>query len=170
MTWLIHIYDMTHLWVTWLSPSIAREFVGSPPALCGKMTHSCDVTHSHIWHDSVWLCLATQLRRKPPCSVVKRLCDITYAHVWRDVLVRGMTRSDGWRDSFTCVTWLIHMCDVTHSYVWRDSFISVTWLIHMGDMTHSYVWHDVFIGVTWLLDMCDMTHSYLWHDSFICVT
>ena len=24
---------------------------------------------------------------------------------------------------FICVTWLIHMCDMTHSYVWHDSFI-----------------------------------------------
>jgi len=30
----------------------------------------------------------------------------------------------------TCA-WLIHMCDMTHSYV--------TWLIYMCDMTHSYV-------------------------------
>jgi len=68
------------------------------------------------------------------------------------------------------VTWLIHMCDVTHSYVWRDSFICVTWLIHRCDMTHSCVWHDSFIGVTWLIHMCDVTHSYVWRDSFICVT
>ena len=25
------------------------------------------------------------------------------------------------------------MCDMTHSYVWRDSFICVTWLIHTCD-------------------------------------
>jgi len=39
-----------------------------------------------------------------------------------------------WHDSFICVTWLIHMCDMTHSYVWHDSFICVTcvtWLIHV---------------------------------------
>ena len=42
-----------------------------------------------------------------------------------------------WHDSFICVTWLIHMCDMTHSYVWHDSFI--------------YVWHDSFICVTWLI-------------------
>jgi len=34
------------------------------------------------------------------------------------------------------------MCDMFASYthVWHDSFICVTWLIHMCDMTHSYVW------------------------------
>ena len=57
---------------------------------------------------------------------------------------------------------------MTHSFVWHDSFICVTWLIHMCDMTHSYVWHDSFICVTWLIHMCDMTHSYVWHDSFTC--
>jgi len=67
-----------------------------------------------------------------------------------------------WRDAFICVTWLIHMCDMTHSYVRHDSFICVTWLIHMCDMTHSYVWHDSFICATWLI--------YVWHDSFIRVT
>ena len=71
---------------------------------------------------------------------------------------------------YTCVTWLIHMCDMPPSYVWHDSFIRVTWLLHTCDMTHSYVWHDSFIRVTWLIHMCHMTHSYVWHDSFIRVT
>ena len=67
-----------------------------------------------------------------------------------------MTRSHVWHDSFTYVTWLIHMCDMTR-------FSCVTWLIHMCDMTHSHVWHDSFL-------MSDMTHSHMWHDSFTCVT
>ena len=90
-----------------------------------------------------------------------------------------MTHSYVWYDSFTCVTWLIHIHDVTHSYVWHE-------LIHMCDMnsficltwTHSYVWHDSFKCVTWLNHMFDMPHSYVWHEliymcdmnSFICVT
>jgi len=77
-----------------------------------------------------------------------------------------------------CVTWLIHMCDVTHSYVWHDSFmcvpwfihICVTWLIHMCDVTHLHVWRDSFINETWPIHMCDMTHWYVRHDSLICVT
>jgi len=66
-----------------------------------------------------------------------------------------------WHDSFICVTWRIHMWDMTHLYVWHDSLICVTWLIHLCDMTHSYVWHDAFICVTWLIHMCVMTHSYV---------
>ena len=83
-----------------------------------------------------------------------------------------------------CVTWLIHMCEMNHSYarmrlrlrggvapcVWWKSFMCVTWLIHMCDMTHSHVWPDSFICVTWLIHMCDMPHPHVWHDSFICVT
>jgi len=61
-----------------------------------------------------------------------------------------------WHDIFICVTWLIHMCDMTHSYVWHDSFTCVPCLIHMCDMTHSYMRHD--------------NHSDVWHDSFTCVT
>ena len=43
----------------------------------------------------------------------------------------------------SCVTWLIHMCDMTHSYVWHDSFIC--------DMTHSYV--------TWLIHILIHTRA-----------
>jgi len=60
-----------------------------------------------------------------------------------------MTHSYVRHDSFICVTWLIHMCDMTHSYVWHDSFICVTWLIHLC--------HDSFICLTWLVDMCNVT-------------
>jgi len=74
--------------------------------------------------------------------------------------IRDMTHSCVWHDTFTCVTWLIYMCDMTHSCRRRDSFICVTWLIHMCDMTHSYVWHDSFIRVTWLIPC-------MWHDTFI---
>jgi len=84
--------------------------------------------------------------------------------------------------TFSCVTWLPQLRDMTHSYAWdlnystfvckrsygcHGSYICKTCLIHMCDMTHSYVWHDSFIFVTWPIHMCDMTHSYLWHDPFI---
>jgi len=72
-------------------------------------------------------------------------------------------------DSFICVTWLIHMCDMTHSYVWHDSFICdmTHWL---RDMTHWCVRYDSSIYVIWLIHMYAMTESYMWRDPFICVT
>jgi len=104
-----------------------------------------------------------------------------------------MTHSCVWHGSFLCVTWLIHICDVTLSYVWRvswpsrveafacvtqricatwlilmwhDSFECVTWLILMCDMTHSHVWHDLTISVTGLFHICDMPHDYV--EAFTC--
>ena len=80
-------------------------------------------------------------------------------------------------DLFICVTWLIYMCDMTHSYVLRYSFTHVTrlsrmrqntWVICVPRHFHSYVWHNSFKCATWLIHMCDMTHSYLWHGLFIC--
>ena len=99
-----------------------------------------------------------------------------------------MTHSYVWHDSFTCVTWWIHifamthsyMCDMTRLYVWYGVMHSVAWHDYFTcDMTHPYVtwlihmWHDSSI--------CEMTHPYvtslihmtwlihMWHDSFICV-
>ena len=65
-----------------------------------------------------------------------------------------VTPSHACRDTFTNVTWLIYMCDMTQSYMWRDShgsFMCVTWLIRMRAMTHSHVWHDSCTYLTWLI-------------------
>jgi len=60
------------------------------------------------------------------------------------------------RDSFICVTWLLHMCHVTPSYVSRDSFICVTYSYMQRDRQFSclrdndwlsYVWHALFMRV-----------------------
>jgi len=114
------------------------------------------------------------------CLLRRSRCNMTYSYVWHA--------------SFICVTWLIQMCDMTHSYprqgycvrcllrrsrcdiglihshLWHDSFTYVAWLIHICDMTHSHMWHDLFIYATWLIHMCHMTHSHMWHDWFIYVT
>ena len=117
----------------------------------------CDMTRLHTWHDFIvtWLVHLHQCR----CGV--------RVHVWHDSCLHV------WHDSFVCVTWLLHICDMTHSYVWHDSFICVTWLIHMCDMTHSYVWHNSFICVTWLIHLYQCRSGgcvNVWHDSFTYMT
>jgi len=44
-------------------------------------------------------------------------------------------------DLFIGVTWLLHICDITHSCVWHDSCIGVTyeWVI-IGGLTRSHIW------------------------------
>jgi len=70
-----------------------------------------------------------------------------------------------WHDSFICVTWLIHMCDMTHSYVWHDSFICVTWLMHMTHNSFmSHVSHDSHD--TWMRDMNESYHTWTSHVSY----
>ena len=82
--------------------------------------------------------------------------------------------------TFVRVPWLIHKCDMAHSYLLRHSWRALlslrVWLMHMThSYTHVYVWHDSFIHVTWLLHMThSYTHSYAWQwlidISFISVT
>jgi len=80
------------------------------------------------------------------------------------------TDSFAWHDSFTCVPWLIYMCDMTHFYVWHDSFKSVAWLIHTCAMTHSHVCHDLFICVTIAIALSHSCHAYKWFTSHIWVS
>jgi hypothetical protein len=123
MAWLIHMChvhmcDVTHDYVWVMSRTcrnVTHTYVGlihmCSSLICQIMACTRDMTHSCVWRDSfTWV--------------------MTHPYVW---IIRvsnyGMThpyvsRPYVWRDSFTCVTWLIHMCDVTHSHVWRDSF---TW-------------------------------------------
>jgi len=95
-----------------------------------------------------------------------------------------------------CMTWFVHMCDITRLYVWHGSYVCVPWLLHtpdrclrnctvqeVCDMICRYVWHHSSICLTWLICMCAMTPSYtwslfakllrercVWHDLSICVT
>jgi len=91
-------------------------------------------------------------------------------------------------DAFICATWLIHMCDMAHSYVRHGSFICATWLIHTCDMSHSYEWHGLCIWLMYILLQLVLQHAlcvllcfantYLffdmirsspvfWHESFL---
>jgi len=85
------------------------------------------------------------------CSVLQRVavcCSVL--HVCQEYV---------WHDSCMCVTWPIHMCDMTHSYVWHDPFICVTWLIHMS--------RDSFISVYIWLYLYVYFHMYIWLNMYV---
>ena len=59
-----------------------------------------------------------------------------------------------------CVTWLISMCDMSHSYVCDDSKIQVCDIktFHIVEVQRSIA----FICVTGLMHMRDMTEIFIW--------
>ena len=123
--------------------------------------------------------------------------DLTHSLAGHDLFIRGMRLADRGgaycppssecgmshvcqHDSFVCRKWLIHVCDMSHSYVMTID-IRVTcrilthmwWLLGLWDMSHSYVWHDLYLRVTWLIRTCDMTDTvqkYVGLTAFMCVT
>jgi len=79
VSWFVHMCDMTHDCVP---VGIAGERCIQLSVVSGPPVSVCDVTHSHVWHDSRviysdWfsylLCLALQY-----------LCDMTHAYVWHN--------------------------------------------------------------------------------------
>jgi len=86
-----------------------------------------------------------------------------------------------WHDSFIRVTWLGHVCDVTHLrmcldfdfFIWLSYMCDTykeepppSWgvrLVHTCDMTRSRVWYDLLRACLILLEAI---RSCEWHDSF----
>jgi len=57
---------------------------------------------------------------------------------------------------FMCVTWLIHVCDMTHSCVWHDSFMCVTCITYIYTCVRdTYIYTCV---ITYIYT-CVMAHS-----------
>jgi len=71
------------------------------------------------------------------------------------------------------VTWLIRVCNMTHSYVRHDSYTCVTFSYVWH--AHSYVWldssnvFDAFMCVTWLISESNslLWMPVIWHVSHI---
>jgi len=129
--------------------------------------HTCDMTDSHVWHDS-FICVPWFIH----------ICDMVFWSVTWLTGTYDKTQSYAWPCACMYVTWpficvlrLFHMCGMTNSDLRHDSFISETWLIHILDVIYSCAWHDSFICVlSRMHHMCVMTHYYLRRGSFIRVT
>jgi len=128
--WLVHVCEMTLICVIWLMH------------MCDLILQMFDVTYSHVWHDL--------------CMYVK----VAHSHVTRLFHMYDMTHSHLWHDSLACMTWLHHVC-----YVGTFTFTRVTWLIHMHNVTGSS------ISVTWHVHMWHvMPESYVYVPYvFICM-
>ena len=132
------------------------------------LMHLCDMTHSYVSHDSFaeYRFFYSALLQKKPINLRSLLIIATQYH-------SKQTHScvcHGWFINVTWLIWLMHICDMTHSYVSHNTFRCVPLPCHECDRTTSYVWHDSFVRGIWRIEMCDMTHSNVCHDSFVRVT
>jgi len=88
------------------------------------------------------------------CDLIIYTCEIAYLKVWYN--------------SFTCVTWIVHKCDMIYwhiiccTHLWHDSSICVLWLI-----SRRIAPYDAFTCLSWLIQMRAMTCSYVCQDSLV---
>jgi len=111
----------------------------------------CHVTHSRVWHDSVWC---------GPWLIP------AFVQLW------GLTG----RELFLCLMCLGIVCDVTDFCVRATlglmgsrlstigkvthSFVTHSYVTH-SYVTHSFLWHDSFLCVAVLIPVCDMTRYHV---------
>ena len=135
VTWRIHMCDMTHAYALHASFICVTDSYEGGPVLC-LCPYQDYIIHMIVtWRIHT---LGIHMCEEGPCSAS---ASTGHSYVCRDAYIHWATR-------------LIHMCDMTHTYVCHDAFICVTWLIHICDMTtwrthvcdmtHAYVWHDAF--------------------------
>jgi len=126
-----------------------------------------------MWHDALWWAWRDSIVNlmwliHSVDLMHSRMCDTA------DSCMCDMSRSRAWHYAFMCVTWHIHMYDITrvcirwwqnlYIYVWRDS-CAYAW--HARCMCHLFicwwhcsyirVWHDAFVRVMWVIHTCDVT-------------
>jgi len=126
------------------------------------MTLIWDTTHSHVWHDSGLLDHGRAMRH------VSHMWLSHYTHTGQCHMWMSHDTHTG-HDSFTCVTWLIHICDMTHSHVWHDSgtldhgramsHVTHMWMSHVTHMWMSHVTHMWMSHVTHMW-MSHVTHMW----------
>ena len=205
VTRLIHMCDMTHSYawhdsfvcVTWLI-----LYMWHNPFRRLKISAISSLITSAIFVFK-WVLLRLWMRDIVSTNELHHSCTTQiHASYWHLTIDSKSTKNPRYQcailtpsyvlDSFICVawlsicmTWFIHICDMTHSHVWHDPFrrlkifaiswliknarnfvsVSCVWLLHKCDTTHSYVRHGSFVCVTWLIHICDITHSGGWRSS-----
>jgi len=125
------IRDVTSSFVTWLFHScVATQSLRRYITCVTWRIHMCHMTHSYMQHSS-FMCHTT----RSPC----RMRDTTHSHTRMHMHL--MTYTYEWRDSFVRVTRLCRLAVLVTRRIHMRTFICATWLIRICDMTHSYLWH-----------------------------
>jgi len=148
--WLIHIWNAA-LYTLWLIRTCHNSFICDMSYSIRHGTHTChdswifEMHHSirHMTHSYMWY-----------VACIHVTCGTSYLH---DSFIPSITHSCV-TYLILYVTWLIHICDMSHAYMWhvlRSIFMThsyLPWLIHMR--------HASFTDVTRLIDVCQyLTHT-----------
>jgi len=164
-----YIYVCARICVTWLLHEC-------------DITQSCDLTHSCVW--SVLLLEGVRvldMRLNNTCAWHDCAC------IWNVYVYAYLSYM--YTFVCVCVTWLVHECDMTHSWVcsvsshegvgvfvvrpnntcvWHDcvcvyiyACVYMHICIHVHMYTNVYVWHDSFMSVTWRIHECGVSR-YIW--------
>jgi len=141
VTWLLHM--LIHLQSPTSTPVTCVTWLIDPFICVTWLLHVCDITLSHVWHDSFIVWFTFRARHCPLPSITRVTWPVTH---W-SIYVRDVTALDVWHDSSH------KLCPRLH--VWRDPSIN------------SHVWYDYCICVTWLLHM--LMHFWPLILQFVCV-
>ena len=191
VTWLMHMRDKTGVYVdvTWYPlmclAHMESQVIGHDSYIYVTwLVHMCDVSHIYVWHDSciyvTWLIhIVTWLIH---------ICDMTHSYMWLEsyICVTSLTcmhdvthsplMCSTYKNSQVtlrpnlcmCVTWLMHLRDMTHIYVWQDWSIYVPGPINLLRAVLSYnhmlQCEGTRVCVMWLMYICDMNHVCVWQD------
>jgi len=203
VTWLIREWDMTHSYVRhdpFISDSQVRHSqnlyrtieitVAMHAVTCVIwLIHKWDITYSYV--NMTYLHALHKTIKNQSRPTFRHVCDMSHSHVQHDSFIRAIwlihmtfTRPSKIKVAIytaMCMTSLIRMCDMTHSYLRHThsyklhKTIEIKVAIHavMSHVTEPrrdadlYMWHDSFIHSTWLTHILDMNHSRVGHDSFL---
>jgi len=119
------------LWATWCDAYVCVT------GCCGclSLTHTYMLLHQHHTATTYYY---------------GRLCHVWMCHIWM------------------CHIWMCHiwMCHIWMCHILNASHCRVTWLIHMCDMTHWYVWHDSYESQDTVY-VCTTTRSHVSCDGVV---
>ena len=142
------------------------------------------MTRAYASQYVTWLLLIYRslLQKRPIILSILLICAM--CHMCYELLMH--MRHKTWHDSLICVTWLAHMCDMTHSYVWHDTRdtdarVTVYMYIYTYIFSHIYIYKYTYryshmytlmnesrdIWMSHVTHMNGSCHTYEWVMSHI---